>query len=563
MASDEMQRESMEYDLVIVGGGPAGLSAAIRFKQLANEAGEDFSVVVLEKAGEIGGHILSGVVLDPKALSELIPNWKERDDFPLQTEVTGDKYYILGPKGSMPMPTFPFPPFMHNHGCRTGSLANLTRWLGQEAENLGVEVFPGFAASDVVYGENGEVKGVVAGVMGIAADGSHKPDYEPGMELHGKYVFFAEGARGSLTKLVRAKYDLEANCDPQKYGIGLKEVWSVPEEIFQEGLVQHTFGWPVKDKDGAGGGFLYHFRDGGEPYVSVGYVVHLNYKNPHLSPYDEFQRYKHHQDISRYLEGGTRVSYGARVITSGGVQSVPKLAFPGGALVGCSAGFVNLPRIKGTHNAMKTGMMGAEAAFDAIRGQRRGDTLEAYEKAYEKSWVKKDLSYVRNVKPIMSRFGTLPGAIITMPDMWVRYLTGGAFGIMTTQRHKKADHEYLKPAKDCKPIEYPKPDGVLSFDKLTNVSFTNTYHAEDQPVHLKVADDALQKSSELDVFGGPSERYCPAGVYEWVIEDGKAPRFQINSQNCIHCKTCDIKDPNQNITWTTPEGAGGPNYPNM
>lgn len=558
------ERESMEFDLVIVGGGPAGLSAAIRAKQMANDTGEELEVVVLEKGGEIGAHILSGVVLDPKAMDELIPDWRSRDDMPIRTEVKADKYFLLGEHGSMGMPTFAFPPFMHNHGCFAGSLANVTRWLGERAEELGVQVFPGFAASEVLYGDTGEVRGVVAGVMGIAEDGSHKPDYEPGMELLGKYTFFAEGARGSLTKEVKAKFDLEANCDPQKYGIGLKEVWKVPADHpeFSAGYVQHTFGWPVKDKDGNGGGFLYHFSEGGENYVSVGYVVHLNYKNPWLSPYDEFQRYKHHDEIAKFLRGGKREAYGARAITSGGVQSVPKLAFDGGALIGCSAGFVNLPRIKGTHNAMKTGMMAAEAAVEAIREGRSGDALEAYEEAYEKSWVKKDLSLVRNVKPMMGKIGTLAGAVVTMPDMWLRYLTGGAVGIMTTQRHKKADHEYLKPAAQCKKIEYPKPDGVLSFDKLTNVSFTNTYHAEDQPKHLKVADLALQKSSELDVFAGPSARYCPAGVYEWVEEEGQEPKFQINSQNCIHCKTCDIKDPNQNINWVTPEGAGGPAYPN-
>ncbi len=561
--TDAPQRESMEFDLVIVGGGPAGLSAAIRAKQLANAAGEELEVVVLEKGGEIGAHILSGLVLDPKAMDELIPDWRTRDDRPIRTEVKADKYRLLGSKGSMGMPTFGFPPFMHNHGCFIGSLANVSRWLGTEAENLGVQVFPGFAASEVVYGDNGEVRGVVAGVMGIAEDGSHKAEYEPGMELLGKYVFFAEGARGSLTKIVKAKYDLEAGCCPQKYGIGLKEVWKVPADHpeFKAGYVQHTFGWPVKDKDGNGGGFLYHFSEGGENYVSVGYVVHLNYKNPYLAPYEEFQRYKHHDDISKFLKGGKREAYGARAITSGGLQSVPKLAFPGGALIGCSAGFVNLPRIKGTHNAMKTGMMAAQEAVAAIRAGRSGDVLDSYEAAYEASWVKTDLARVRNVKPLMTRLGTMIGAVLSMPDMWLRYLLG--FGYLPTLKHGKPDYKYMQPKAKFEPIEYPKPDGVLSFDKLTSVSFTNTNHAEDQPVHLKITDLDLQKSSELDVFDGPSARYCPAGVYEWVEEDGKPPRFQINSQNCIHCKTCDIKDPNQNINWETPEGGGGPAYPNM
>ncbi len=559
MADASHLRESMEFDLVIVGGGPAGLSAAIRFKQLAAEAGEDLSVVVIEKGGEIGAHILSGVVLDPKALDELIPDWRNRKDRPITTEVTHDSYKILGPNGSAEVGWAPFPPLMSNHGCFAGSLANVCRWLGREAEKLGVEVFPGFAASEVVYGERGEVRGIVAGVMGIGADGSPRDDYQPGMELLGRYVLFAEGARGSLTKQLIARYELDKGCCPQKYGIGLKEVWSVPESVFVEGLVQHTFGWPVQGRSGDGGGFLYHFRDNGEPFVSVGYVVHLNYRNPYLSPYDEFQRYKHHAEISRYLKGGKRVAYGARAITSGGLQSIPKLVFPGGALIGCSAGFVNLPRIKGTHNAMKTGMLAAEAAFTAIRSGRASDTLDEYANSVRQSWVWKDLSPVRNMKPLMSRFGTLGGAVLGVPDMWMRTLVG--FGYLPTLKHRKTDAESLKPAKKFKPIAYPKPDGVLSFDKLTNVSFTNTYHAEDQPVHLKVKDAALQKASEFEVYAGPSARYCPAGVYEWV-KDGAGVRFQINAQNCIHCKTCDIKDPNQNITWTVPEGGGGPAYAN-
>ena len=559
MTIDTSERESMEFDLVIVGGGPAGLAAAIRFKQLANEAGEDLSVVVLEKGGEVGAHILSGVVLDPKALDELLPDWRTRDDRPIRTEVKEDKYLWLGPRGSLQMPNFIQPPLMSNHGMFTGSLANVTRWLGARAEELGVEVYPGFAASEVVYGEKGEVRGVVAGVMGLNEDGEPKDDFQPGMELLGKYVLFAEGARGSLTKQVTARFGLDAKSEPQKFGIGLKEVWSVPREKARPGYVQHTFGWPVDGADGTGGGFLYHFEDQGEAFVSVGYVVHLNYKNPYIAPYEEFQRYKHHDDIRPHLEGGKRVAYGARAITSGGLQSVPQLYFAGGALIGCCAGFVNLPRIKGTHNAMKTGMLAAESAFAAIRAGRQGDELSEYDEAYRASWVYTDLSRVRNVKPLMSRFGTFGGAALGVPDMWLRSFLGFGF---PTLKHGKADHETLKPAKKFKPIDYPKPDGVISFDKLTSVSFTNTYHAENQPCHLVVLDPAVQKKSELGVYDGPSNRYCPAGVYEWVEETNGEKRFQINSQNCIHCKTCDIKDPNQNIVWTTPEGGGGPAYPN-
>ncbi|MEM5516832.1 electron transfer flavoprotein-ubiquinone oxidoreductase [Henriciella sp. AS95] len=559
--SEAVERESMEFDLVIVGGGPAGLAAAIRAKQLANEAGDELEVVVLEKGGEIGAHILSGVVVDPVGLDSLVPGWRERDDAPLKTEVTGDKFIWLGPKGSMDISWLPMPGYMKNHGNYTGSLANVTRWLGQEAENLGVQVFPGFAASEIVYGDAGEVKGVVAGVMGIAADGTHKPDYEPGMELLGKYVLFAEGARGSLSKQLIAHYDLSEGKEPQKYGIGLKELWSVPEENFKEGYVQHTLGWPLDDKTG-GGSFLYHFRDGGEPFVSLGFVVHLNYKNPYLSPYQELQRWKHHPDILKYIEGGKRVGYGARAIVEGGYQSLPKLTFPGGALIGCSAGFVNVPRIKGSHNAILTGMMGAEAAVAAIKEGRQGDELTTYQTAYEDSSVRKELFAVRNVKPLLSKMGTTLGTLMGGVEMWCTKLFGG-FSFFGTMGHGKTDAAALQPASKHKPIDYPKPDGKISFDKLTSVSFTNTNHAENQPVHLIVKDMELQKRSEHDVYAGPSARYCPAGVYEWVEEEGKEPRFQINSQNCIHCKTCDIKDPNLNITWTTPEGGGGPAYPNM
>ena len=554
------QRDSMEFDVVIIGGGPAGLSAAIRLKQLANEKGEELSVVLLEKGGELGAHILSGLVLDPKAMDELIPDWREREDKPLHTEVKTDVYRWLGHRGSLNMSWLPFPPNMTNHGCYAGSLANVCRFLGQEAENLGVDIYPGFSASEVLYDDKGAVRGVVAGVAGLTKDGTPGPNFEPGMELLGKFVLVAEGARGSLAKEIIAKYELDKDCDPQKYGIGLKEVWSVPDANAKDGYVQHTFGWPVRGRGNNGGGFLYHFRESGENFVSVGYVVHLDYTNPHLSPYDEFQQYKHHPDIACHLEGGKRVGYGARAITSGGMQSVPKLSFPGGALIGCSAGFVNLPRIKGSHNAMKTGMIGAETVFQAIQDGRESEDITELQAAYEASWVYDDLEKVRNIKPLMSRFGTFFGAVLGMPDVWLRCLLG--FGYLGTWGHKKADYKYLKPAKKFKKIDYPKPDGVLSFDKLTSVSFTNTYHEDGEPGHLKVKDNGLQKISEHDMFGGPSVRYCPAGVYEWVTEGGET-KFQINAQNCIHCKTCDIKDPNQNINWTVPQGGGGPSYKNM
>ncbi len=557
--ADTPERESMEFDLVIVGGGPAGLSAAIRFKQLASEAGQDLSVVVIEKGGEIGAHILSGVVMDPVGLDTLIPDWRTRDDRPLKTEVTADKFIFLGPNGAADISWLPMPSYMKNHGNFTGSLANVTRWLGAEAEKLGVEVFPGFAASELVFDDKGAVKGIVAGVMGLDKEGKPGPDYQPGMELLGKYVLFAEGARGSLTKQLIRKYNLDEGREPQKFGIGLKELWSVPEANFREGYVQHTMGWPLDNSTG-GGSFLYHFRDNGEPFIAVGFVVHLNYANPWISPYDEFQRFKHHDAVAPFLKGGKRIAYGARAITEGGFQSVPKLAFPGGALIGCSAGFVNVPRIKGSHNAILTGMMGAEAAFEAIREGRSGDTLESYEEAYTESSVYRELRQVRNVKPLWSKFGTAIGIPLGGLEMWINNLFG--FSFIGTLKHGKTDAASLKPASRFKKIEYPKPDGVLSFDKLTNVSFTNTYHGEDQPVHLKVADMALQKSSEHDIYAGPSARYCPAGVYEWVGE-GADLKFQINAQNCIHCKTCDIKDPNQNINWTVPEGGGGPAYPNM
>ncbi|HEX6860110.1 MAG TPA: electron transfer flavoprotein-ubiquinone oxidoreductase [Caulobacteraceae bacterium] len=556
--SEDVEREAMEYDVVIVGAGPAGLAAAIRLKQLAAETGQDVSVAVLEKGSEVGAHILSGAVIDPKALNELFPNWKEMGA-PLETPVTKDRWLILGPQGDIELPLFSMPGFLHNEGNYIASLGNVCRWLGEQAEALGVEVYPGMAASDVVYNDDGSVKGVVAGVFGIGRDGERKPDYQPGLELHAKYTFIAEGVRGSLAKQLQARFDLCEGRDPQKFGIGLKEVWQVPDECFRPGLAQHTTGWPLDNKTG-GGSFMYHF---GDNYVAIGYVVHLNYKNPWLSPYDEFQRFKHHPSIKPYLEGGRRVAYGARAITEGGYQSVPKLTFPGGVLVGCSAGFVNVPRIKGSHNAMKTGMMAAEAAFAAIQAGRSSDELVEYTEAYDRSWVKKELNVVRNAKPILSKFGTLLGGVISMFDMWCTSLLGG-FSFFGTLHHGKSDSASTGKAADYPQIVYPKPDGVLSFDKLSSVFLSNTNHEEDQPAHLKLKDPTVPIEVNLPVYGEPARLYCPAGVYEVLYdEQGNNPRFQINAQNCVHCKTCDIKDPSQNIVWTTPEGGGGPNYPNM
>jgi electron-transferring-flavoprotein dehydrogenase len=557
MAAEAVERESMDFDVVIVGAGPAGLSAAIRIKQLAAETGKDVSVVVLEKGSEVGAHILSGAVMDPRAMNELIPDWKEKG-CPYESPVITDKFLVLGEGGSIPLPTFLMPPMLHNHGMYVGSLANVCRWLGEQATALGVEIYPGFSASDITWREDGSMKGVVAGVMGIEKNGEHGPNYTPGMELNGKYVLVAEGARGSLSKRLIKHFKLDAKSQPQKFGIGIKELWQIPAEQHKPGLVQHTFGWPLDNSTG-GGSFLYHF---GDRYVTIGFVVHLNYKNPWIAPFEEFQRFKHHPEVAKYLRGGTRISYGSRAITEGGFQSVPKLTFPGGALIGCSAGFVNLPRIKGSHNAMKTGMLAAEAAFDAVIAGRQGDELIAYADAYEDSWVYKELKKVRNAKPLWSKLGTFLGIGLTGFDLWCTTLLGG-FSFFGTWKHGKTDAASLEPAKKYKKITYPKPDGVLSFDRLTSVAFSFTNHGEDQPIHLKVADLELQKKSELDVFGGPSNRYCPAGVYEWVEDKDGSKRFQINSQNCVHCKTCDIKDPNQNITWTTPEGGGGPNYPNM
>jgi electron-transferring-flavoprotein dehydrogenase len=553
----EIAREAMDYDVVIVGAGPAGLSAAIRLKQLAAETGTEVSVAVLEKGSEVGAHILSGAVIDPKALNELLPDWQAKGA-PLETAVSEDHYFYLGAGGQLDISWLPKPSFMSNHGMYIASLASLCRWLAAEAEALGVEVYPGFAASEALYDEHGALRGVVAGVMGVGKDGKPRADYQPGMEINGRYVLIAEGARGSLAKEIQAKFGLCDGREPQKYGIGLKELWQVPAERHRPGLVQHSFGWPLTN-DVGGGSFVYHF---GDRYVAVGLVVHLNYANPYLSPFDEFQRLKHHPSVARHLQGGTRVSYGARAITEGGFQSTPRLAFPGGALIGCSAGFVNLPRIKGSHNAMKTGMLGAAAAFAALQAGRGGDVLEAYEEAYRQSWVHKDLKTVRNAKPLWSRFGTFwGGLVLTGVDLWINHLFGG-FSPFGTLKHGKTDAEATGLAKDFQPIAYPKPDGVLSFDKLASVYVSNTNHDEDQPSHLKLKNPEVPIAVNLPRYAEPAQRYCPAGVYE-VVEKQGAPTFVINAQNCVHCKTCDIKDPSQNIVWTTPEGGGGPNYPNM
>ena len=553
--NEAVERESMDYDVVVVGAGPAGLSAAIRLKQLADEAGTELSVVVLEKGSEVGAHILSGAVIDPIGLDKLLPGWRD-EDTPIKTAVTDDRFLFLGQSGGLRLPNFLMPRLMSNHGNYVVSLGNVCRWLAEKAEGLGVEIYPGFAAAEILYDDAGAVVGVATGDMGIGREGEHKDSYTPGMELRGKYVLFAEGVRGSLSKMAIAKYGLAEGREPPKYGIGLKEIWQVPPEKHQPGLVQHSFGWPLDGKTG-GGSFLYHFEDN---QVAVGYVVHLNYQNPYLNPFEEFQRFKTHPAIAEMLEGGKRLAYGARAITEGGYQSVPKLTFPGGALIGCSAGFVNVPRIKGSHNAMLSGMLAAEHVHAALAAGRANDEIVGYEEAWRGSEIGRDLWRVRNVKPLWSRFGTMLGIGLGGLDMWVQSLFG--FSPFGTLSHGKTDAASTKPAADCKPIVYPKPDNKLSFDRLSSVFLSNTNHEEDQQVHLKVKDMALQKASEWEVYAGPSQRYCPAGVYEWVDQDTD-PRFVINAQNCVHCKTCDIKDPNQNIVWTVPEGGGGPNYPNM
>ncbi|MBX7481132.1 electron transfer flavoprotein-ubiquinone oxidoreductase [Qipengyuania qiaonensis] len=546
------ERESMPCDVVIIGGGPAGLAAAIRLKQVNAE----LEVVVLEKGSEIGAHILSGAVVDPRALNELLPEWRDQGCPMAEVPVTENHHWVLSASGKSDLPEFLLPPFMSNEGNYTGSLGNMCRWLAEQAEALGVMVFPGFPAAEVLLDDKGAVAGVVTQDMGVAEDGSHKADYQPGMEIHAKYTLFAEGARGNLTKQMKAKFDLEADCQPQVYGLGVKELWDIDPAKHEPGRVIHTQGWPLSETGTWGGGFLYHQANG---QIALGFVTALDYANPYVSPYQEFQRWKHHPEIAAILEGGKRVSYGGRVINEGGWQSVPKLAFPGGALIGCSAGFVNVPRIKGSHTAMKSGMLAAESIAAAIAAGNEHTELMDYNAAVRASWIADELQKVKNAQPAVAKWGEDIGTVLAGIDMWMRTLK---IGLPITMKHHR-DHEMLERADIFQPVAYPKPDGVLSFDRLTNVSFSYTNHAEDQPCHLKVKDLELQRESELEVFAGPSARYCPAGVYEWILEDGAEPKFQINSQNCIHCKTCDIKDPNQNITWVTPEGGGGPNYPNM
>ncbi|QPC87242.1 FAD-binding protein [Mesorhizobium sp. NBSH29] len=558
----EIERESMEFDVVIVGAGPAGLAAAIRLKQINSE----LSVVVLEKAAEVGAHILSGAVVDPSGINRLLPDWRDDADHPFKTEVTDDHFLFLTEKKGFRLPNFMMPPLMNNHGNYIVSLGNVCRWLATKAEALGVEIYPGFAAVSLTHDEKGAVTGVITGDMGVERDGSHGPGFAPGMALLGKYVLIGEGARGSLAKQLIANFGLAEGREPPKFGLGLKELWQVKPEHHKPGLVQHSFGWPL-DMQTGGGSFLYHLEDN---QVAVGFVVHLNYKNPYLAPFEEFQRFKTHPSIRGTFEGAKRLSYGARAITEGGYQSMPKLVFPGGALLGCAAGMVNVPRIKGSHNAVLSGMQAAEHAAAAIAEGRSHDELSGYEAGWRDSDIGKDLKKVRNAKPLWSRFGTVLGVSLGGFDMWTNTLFG--FSLFGTMGHGKPDYASTEPAEKHQKIVYPRPDGVLTFDRLSSVFLSNTNHEEDQPVHLQVKDMDLQKRSEYSVFAGPSARYCPAAVYEWVDADGNSiasepghddARYVINAQNCVHCKTCDIKDPNQNINWVPPQGGEGPVYPNM